>query len=388
MTVRFLSSFVIATLLLLLPAGGLASSRGERAVCSRPSATRAACFARVLTSSSGVVVPDAAPEGYSPSQLRSAYRVSGAGSTSTVAVVDAYGDSRAKSDLDVYSKTFNLPVLPSCASLSQRSCFEKLDQTGGHSYPANNSGWALETALDIEAVHAICPDCRLELIQAKTASMASLMAAVDTAVATGADVVSMSWGGTESSSETREDAHFNLPRVVFTASSGDSGYGTSYPAASSHVLAVGGTHLHSSSTGRWTETAWAGSGSGCSSVEPKPNWQHDRSCSNRTIADLAADADPATGAAVYSSLSPSGKGGWFVVGGTSLAAPLVAAAVALAAPASQVSAISELYSAQGTSALHDVTSGTTGSCGTYLCQARSGYDGPTGVGAPRGLSAF
>jgi len=196
----------------------------------------------------------------------------------------------------------------------------------------------------------------------------------------------MSWGGSESASETAEDSHFNHSGVTFVASSGDSGYGTSYPAASGLVLAAGGTHLRSSSTGRWYETAWSGSGSGCSAFEPKPAWQHDRSCHGRTIADVAADADPATGAAVYSSLSPGGNGGWFVVGGTSLAAPLIAGMAALADPATQAPA--SLYAALGTTALHDVMSGSTGSCGPYLCPARSGYDGPTGVGSPRGINAF
>jgi len=126
-----------------------------------------------------VVQPDASPEGFGPSELRSAYKINASSSISRIAVVDAYGDSHAKTDLDNYSMTFGLPVLPSCTSASRRSCFEKLSQTGTHTYPANNSDWALETALDIEAAHAICPGCRLELIQAKTASMTNLFASVD-----------------------------------------------------------------------------------------------------------------------------------------------------------------------------------------------------------------
>jgi subtilase family serine protease len=174
--------------------------------------------------------------------------------------------------------------------------------------------------------------------------------------------------------------------VIFTASSGDSGYGTSYPAASPYVIAVGGTRLRPSGT-RWTETAWAGTGSGCSSYEPKPAWQHDTGCARRSIADVAADADPATGAAVYSSVSTGGAG-WFVVGGTSLAAPLVAGMVAISGHTGQAAVMAHLYQSLYTGRLHDVASGSNGACSSYLCQAGPGYDGPTGVGAPRAATAF
>lgn len=384
---RFLIVACLAILALLSPSTTAAARlSSDRSLCDRPAPGQFSCFARVVADADGAVRPSAAPAGLGPGQLRAAYNIQGSGASKRLAIVDAYGDPYIKADLDTYSRTFGLPVLPVCSSTAQPSCFEQLNQSGGHTQPRSNAGWALETALDVEAAHAICPGCRLDLVQATTASQANLMAAVDTAVATGAKVVSMSWGGDESPAETRWDTHFDHPRVIFTASSGDSGYGTSYPAASTGVMAVGGTSLRQSH-GQWTESAWKGSGSGCSAYEPKPSWQHDPDCSRRSIADLSADADPATGAAVYSSLSPGGTG-WFVVGGTSLASPLVAGMVAGSRGSSQGTVTARLYRSAGTDRLLDVSLGSNGRCVTYLCQAGPGYDGPTGVGAPRSQSVF
>jgi subtilase family serine protease len=172
--------------------------------------------------------------------------------------------------------------------------------------------------------------------------------------------------------------------VAITVSSGDSGYGVEYPAASRYVTAVGGTHLTAGGGTRgWTETAWSGAGSGCSAYEPKPTWQTDTSCSRRTVADVSAVADPATGVAVYDSY---GESGWLVFGGTSVASPIVASVYALSGNVSGVPA-SLAYS--HTSSLFDVTSGSNGSCGgTYLCTAKAGFDGPTGLGSPNGTGAF
>ncbi|HSX01036.1 MAG TPA: S53 family peptidase [Candidatus Saccharimonas sp.] len=343
-----------------------------------------ACRSQALAGAGGIVRPAAAPSGYGPAQWRRAYSLP-AGSGATVAVVDAYGDPSARADLDRYSQTYGLPVLPVCSRTTQASCFEQINQRGAATLPPTDAGWALETALDIETIHAVCPGCRLELVEADTASTANLMSAVDQAVGHGAVVVSLSWGGSESASELNLDAHFNRPGVVFVASSGDDGYGVSYPAASPHVLAVGGTRLELGAAVR--ETAWTGAGSGCSRYEPKPAWQHDPSCARRSVADLAADADPATGASVYSTLSSQGTG-WFVVGGTSLAAPLVAGAVALSGDTHQATLFSHLYAAAGHASLRDVTAGRNGACRTYLCAAGPGYDGPTGLGTLFGLGAL
>jgi len=349
--------------------------------CLAASSVTVKHFAKVLSTQA-----TATPTGYGPAQLRAAYRVPSGGSA-VVAVVGAYNDATVQADLDTYSRAFGLPILPTCASSGQRGCFVRINQRGGATFGTKNSGWALETALDTQAIHAMCAGCRIELVEADTASTANLLAAVDQAVAAGAQVVSMSWGGSESSSETSLDAHFRHPGVIFTASSGDAGYGVIYPAASSSVIAVGGTHLVATASGRNSETVWSGSGSGCSRYEAKPTWQHDSACARRSVADLSADADPATGAAIYSSTSPSG-GGWFVVGGTSLSAPLVAGMVGVAGGGTQTTVMSRLYASLGTSRLFDVTSGRNGSCSTYLCQAVGGYDGPSGIGSLIGLGAF
>jgi subtilase family serine protease len=169
-----------------------------------------------------------------------------------------------------------------------------------------------------------------------------------------------------------------------TASSGDSGYGTLWPAAIPSVVAVGGTSLVRSNTARgWTESAWSGAGSGCTG-EPKPSWQHDAGCSNRTMADVSAVADPRTAVAVYDTYN---EPGWMAFGGTSVASPIIASVYALAGNSKTSSAASIPYA--HTSALFDVTTGSNGSCSpAYLCTAGPGYDGPTGLGTPNGTGAF
>ena len=161
--------------------------------------------------------------------------------------------------------------------------------------------------------------------------------------------------------------------MAITASSGDDGYGVEWPAASTKVIAVGGTSLYTAANPRgFTETAWDGAGSGCSAYEPKPAWQTDSDCAKRAVADVAAVADPYTGVAVY-------DGGWDVYGGTSAAAPIVAAAYALTGSAASTSS----FAYDHTDWFNDVTSGSNGSCTfTYLCTALAGFDGPTGLGTP------
>ncbi|HEY6736917.1 MAG TPA: S53 family peptidase [Candidatus Saccharimonadia bacterium] len=362
------------------------------AVCTTNTATDAVCLAKIYARSDGRVVPavtaKALPAGYSPAQLRSAYGAPANG-TGRIAVVTAYDDPFAKSDLDTYSNTFGLPVLPNCTTAAQTACFEKFNQTGGTIPPLSNRAWALETALDVQTAHAVCPGCRLTLVEASSASITNLMSAVDTAVAKGARVVSMSWGAGEFAQQTVYAKHFNVPGVIFAAASGDDGLGTSWPAASANVLSVGGTTLKLTAAGaRASETTWSGTGSGCSLYEAKPAWQHDDGCAKRTLNDLAAVADPATGAAIYTSYSNVGRG-WFVVGGTSLATPLVAAMVAAAGGGNQAAIYPQLYAAQGSANLFDVTTGSNGACSPqYLCGAGTGFDGPTGNGTPVGLAAL
>ncbi len=361
-------------------------------VCTAPAEGDVACLAKVYAAPNGAVSPAATtkvlPAGLSPDQLRSAYGVP-TGSGGRVAIIGAYDNPTALNDLNKYSQTFGLPQLPGCSNTKQAGCFAKYDQRGGQLYPFRDRGWAFETALDIQTVHAVCPTCRIDLIEAGSASISNLMAAVDRAVALGNTVVSMSWGAGEFASETSYDSHFNAPNVAFVAATGDDGYGAGWPAASSRVLAAGGTTLTLTSSGaRATETAWSGAGSGCSAYEAKPAWQHDTGCTRRTIADVAAVADPATGAAIYSSYSPYGTG-WFQVGGTSLSTPIIASLIAQGVPTTQADLFARLYSAAAGSSLYDVKSGKNGNCSpSYLCTAGPSFDGPTGLGSPIGLGAL
>jgi subtilase family serine protease len=241
----------------------------------------------------------------------------------------------------------------------------------------------------VQVAHAICPNCKILLVEAASNSFANLLAAEDYARAH-ADVVSNSWGAGEFNGETAYDSHFAAGPVAtaITFSSGDSGYGVEYPAASPLVTAVGGTTLKTSAAPRgWNETAWSGAGSGCSAYEGKPTWQTDAGCPRRTVADVSAVADPSTGVAIYDSTRYCNRGcisGWIQVGGTSLASPLIASVYALA---SNGGGASYPYSQPGS--LYDVTSGSNGSCGgSYLCSAGAGYDGPTGLGTPNGSGGF
>jgi subtilase family serine protease len=337
-----------------------------------------------LAHSSGAVDPAATPSGYGPADLRAAYALpSSGGDGATVAIIDAYDDPEAESDLATYRSTFGLS---SCTT--DNGCFTKVGQTGTGTLPKADAGWAEEISLDLDMVSAICPNCHILLVEARSASMSDLGTAVNTAVSMGAKFVSNSYGGSESSSDTSYDSsYFDHPGVAITVSSGDSGYGVEYPAASRYVTAVGGTTLKQDSSARgWNETAWDGAGSGCSQYDAKPSWQTDTGCSRRTVADVSAVADPATGVAVYDTYGDDT--GWEVFGGTSAAAPVIAGVYALAGtPSGGSSPASFPYAHPGS--LFDVTSGSNGSCsGSYLCTAGSGYDGPTGLGTPDGTAAF
>jgi subtilase family serine protease len=373
---------------------GQATAAASRRVCDHGhTAGLAFCNAHIKVDPSGRPQASAGPAGLSPQQLRAAYNL-GAGKTSvirTIAIISAYDHPTIAADLKTYSTQFGLTQMANCAVSSgtpTRPCFQKVDQNGGTAYPAFNSAWATEIALDVETVHAICENCNILLVEASSNSYNDLFAALDKAASMGASVISNSYSSNEWSGETAYDSHLNLPGIAVTFSTGDAGFGPQYPAASPYVTAVGGTTLNMNGNSYVSETAWAGSGSGCSNYEIKPAFQTDALCANRTIADVSAVADPATGAAVYNSANVvKGKGAWYIVGGTSLAAPLIAGIYALAGVPSGSAANSLPYSS--TSALRDITSGNNGFCGNaYLCTATAGYDGPTGLGTPNGFSAF
>jgi len=340
----------------------------------------------------------ATPTGYGPSQLRSAYNLAAAaaanGAAQTVALIDAYDYPSAEADLAVYRTQYQLP-----ACTTANGCFRKVNETGATSplpQPApSDDDWTAEEALDMDMVSAICPNCHILLVEASAPTFGDLGTAVNAAVAAGARYVSNSYGGSQSSEDVKWDtSYYDHPGVVVTAASGDASNTVEYPAASPYVTAVGGTSLVPATNARgWSESAWStspqeGAGSGCASFEPKPTWQTDTGCKNRTVADVSAVADPATGVAVYDSFN--NEGGWNVLGGTSVASPIIASVYALAgSPAPGSYPASFPYLRQGN--LNDVTtSETSAACVpvSYLCQAEVGYDGPTGLGTPNGTAAF
>ena len=418
--------------------------------------------------------------GLGPQQLRNAYfpgEEPKAPASQTIALVDAYNDLGAEVDLKVYDEEFSLPV---CSA--GNGCFEQVNQNGekgklpfpssvGERHQAEllcedvnapesereaacyaveeADGWSLEMSLDIEMAHAVCQNCHIALLEAEDSEGASLEAAEDTAARSrgdggvGASEVSNSWGGKEPASDSEA---FNHPGVVVTAASGDCGYlgweaskeecrsGVGYPASSPHVVSVGGTSLMMTGAGgqAWgTESVWGGSGGGCSVNFPAQAWQSGVSdwsavgCgtgseSRRASNDVAADANPYTGVAVYDSVPYLAPGepprdgsppGWTPLGGTSVASPLVASVFALAGGSHGVAYPAQtLYSHLGSGLVHDITEGGNGECegfygdgcsgsmvplspedcgsGALICNASAGYDGPSGVGTPDGVGAF
>jgi hypothetical protein len=361
----------------------------------------------------------------------------------TIALVDAYDDPNAEADLKVYDEEFHLPP---CTVANK--CFEKVNQRGETGKPPSATGkrekeeaegWALEISTDIEVAHAVCQNCHIVLVETNSAEFTDLEASEDTAVALGATEISDSWGGEE---PTIDSAAFNHPGIVITAAAGDEGYlnwteaksgktyyeGADYPASSPHVVAVGGTRLTLSGGVRQSETVWndgeGAGGGGCSLRFAAQEWQRNVSdwskvgCGDkRAVADVSADADPETGVAVYDTVPypEELKGrivttelGWVPIGGTSVASPIIASMFALAGGAHNVEYPSEtLYSRLGSTSLYDVTQGGNGKCDdeysgcsgslsspldcgedALICNATSGYDGPTGVGTPNGITAF
>ncbi|HAH64664.1 MAG TPA: peptidase S8, partial [Rhizobiales bacterium] len=296
-------------------------------VCPSAAPGMARCHSLVRIDDFGAPLPNATPRGYIPADLLAAYNLDASrGTGQTIAIVDAFDDPNAEKDLAVYRSQFGLP---DCTTVNK--CFRKVDQNGSTAYPRGDMGWAEEISLDLDMASAICPNCKILLVEANTNSFANLSAAVDEAANLGANVISNSYGGGEYSSEVTDQSHYNHPGIAITVSSGDGGYGVEFPAASQYVTAVGGTSLNRASNTRgWSETVWSGAGSGCSAFIQKPSWQTDTGCSNRTVADISAVADPNTGVAVYDTYRLPRGGGWLVFGGTSVSAPIIGGVYALA----------------------------------------------------------
>jgi hypothetical protein len=375
----------------------------DAAVCGQVPEGYARCLAVVRTPASHVITADSSgppPAALTPADIQSAYKLPSAtaGGGQTVAIVDAGDDPTAEQDLGVFRREYKLPP---CTTAN--GCFKKVNQAGGSTPPpeicsSQSDCWPVEESLDLDAVSAVCPKCNILLVEASTADVTDLGMSVDEAVKLGAKFVSNSYGASpEPSTETSFDKYYDHPGVAVTASAGDSGYGVNYPSASQYVTAVGGTTLtKDTSVARgWDETVWGssaggeGTGSGCSQFEPKPSWQDvTTGCANRATADVSADADPASGLAIYDT---SGEGGWLQVGGTSLSSPLTAATYALAGtPKPGTYPASYPYQdVHRSSGLFDITSGANGTCTPkVLCTAGRGWDGPTGLGTPDGVSAY
>jgi subtilase family serine protease len=363
-----------------------AATTHDSSVCRHAHNARTRCFAiRYDHVHHGRVRHSSDPVGYGPSALQAAYSLpsSSAGSHQTVAIVDAYDDPQAEHDLGVYRAQFGQP-----ACTTANGCFRKVDQTGGREYPEADGGWGQEISLDLDMVSAVCPSCHLLLVEADTASMANLGAAENTAARLGANAISNSYGGSDASDRSY-GRYYHHSGVAVVASAGDNGYGVSYPASSKWVTAVGGTTLRRSSAARgFSESAWSDTGSGCSGRNVT-TWQSQSvtGCPDRAVSDVSAVADPSTGVAVYDSYTFQDTHGWLTFGGTSASSPIIAATFALAGNTGDVTDGSYLWSHH--SGLHDITSGSNGSCEVkQWCTARRGWDGPTGWGTPDGVAAF
>jgi subtilase family serine protease len=320
----------------------------------------------------------ATPSGYTPSQIRAAYKLTGNGS-GTIAIIDAYDYKTAASDINTFSNAFGLGAMPACTSAGQSHCFEKVAMSRRIKA---NAGWAQEAALDTQWAHAIAPDAHILLVEANSANLSDLLAAVNYARnRTDVKAVSMSWGGSEFSGEAGYDSYFTSSTgASFFASSGDNGHGLSWPAVSPNVVGVGGTTLNLSGTNVLSESAWSGSGGGRSVYEAKPSFQSSQSGTKRLVPDVSYDADPATGFPVYMSTAVNRQTGWWQIGGTSAGAPQWAAIHTLGSTARHAN----LYSAAASSYsshFRDITSGLNGKCGSD-CTAATGYDLVTGLGSP------
>lgn len=377
------------------PSAVAADDTASAAVCGTGTIR---CLAHVRTrASTGRIQSHATtPTGLGPSDLQDAYQIDPAVTVTdrpTVAIVIAYGYSALASDLAVYRAHYGLPE---CTIAS--GCLKVVNQSGSTSpLPANppvSDDWTVETALDIDMVSAGCPKCNIIVVQATDSSDVNMYAAEDAAAALAPNVISNSWGGAEPSDPASAETHFDHPGIAIFTAAGDAGYnnqyspngsGPDYPGTSTHVIAVGATRLvRATNTRGWTETAWSvtgtrdksAGGSACSASIAKPSYQSDSPCTHKATTDISAVGDPTTGVAVYN----AANAGWITVGGTSASAPLIAAIFAATGNGTQTSGA---FIAANASKLYDVVSGNNGTCpSSKLCNAGSGWDGPTGYGTP------
>ena len=370
-----LVAIVLASTFAFAGSGGAANGHASSAaVCPAPAFGAAHCHALVVTDAHGNPLASTSPSGLSPATIKSVYSYTTsatAGAGQTIAIVDAYDDPNAESDLAVFNSQYGLP-----ACTTANGCFTKVNQNGGTVYPRKDAGWALEISLDVQWAHAIAPGAKILLVEATSNSFANLLAAEDYAK-THAQYVSNSWGGSEFGGESSYDGHFLQAGVSFFVSAGDSGLPAEYPSASPNVLSVGGTTLHFSGSTFTSETGWSGGGGGCSAYEAATSAQSSfgeygqAGCGGkRATPDVSLDADPASGVSVYDSVRYQGQSGWFTVGGTSASSPMWAGRSAVAGSVVDATAV---YGS--TITYRDITSGNNGA------QCVLGYDLCTGRGS-------
>ncbi len=313
------------------------------------------------------------PQGLTPTQVKNAYHLPQEGGHGTIVLIGAYDDATIEADLATFSKTF---ALPPCTTAN--GCFEKHKMS---TKLIQNSGWAMETTLDVEWAHAIAPGAKILLVEATTPSGKNLLQAVDyAATRPDASAISMSWGGGEFPEETNLDSHFiSVSGAPFFASSGDSGAGASWPASSPNVIGVGGTLLTFSGSELSRETAWTGSGGGVSAYEREPAFQKNyalpKAGGMRAIPDVSYNADPHSGFSIIRGTK------WYTVGGTSAGAPQWAAIATLGSGVTNARLYADKAKQNSETYFRDITSGSNGSCG-YFCTARAHYDYVTGLGSP------
>jgi len=350
-------------------------------LCRTPSRHTYSCFVELsaATRAAGTGQPD--PAGWGAPALRSAYDLGADQNPGTVAVLVAYDYPHAEADMNHYRAQYGLPA---CTHAS--GCFTKLNQRGQTgNYPAQDYDWGVEASLDLQMISTSCPTCHVVLVEANSPTDSALFKAEQTAVNAQATVTNHSFGRIELTGAQTDAQHFVHPGVTAVASTGDFGYGpASFPASSPDVIAVGGTNLsrNSSNLRGWTEKAWAYGGSGCSAYFGKPVGQTDTACHNRTAADVSAVA---RGLAIYNTSLPRPYRGWLEVDGTSASSPLVAGMIGSVGTPGVRPAL--LYTHPGD--FNDVVGGSNGFCrGSYLCTGVAGYDGPTGLGSPKGVSGF
>lgn len=368
------------------PAVGTASTSVNPLLTTTETPASLACVYRLVTQTFGC----------NPSKVTKV----APGGTRAIAIVDAYHNKTALNDLKAFSTHFGLPA-PNLTVVycSSTTC------TGVNTPPPVDTGWAIEIALDLDAAHAMAPHAKLYLVEAHSSSFTDLLRAEDRAAAlvaaAGGGQVTNSWGGSDFSGEQSYDPHFVKNKVVFFASTGDHKGGTNvadveYPSVSPNVVGVGGTTIIRTNTKAFSkESAWIDTGGGLSKYETRPSYQNvvqSRVGAHRGVPDVSADADPASGMWVRCSTSAcGGSGAWWIVGGTSLASPLIAGITNNAGHfrASSAAELQVIYNELGGARFNDITSGKcgNGTNGAFV-NAITGWDRCTGVGTPKGKTGL